>query len=101
MANDKTTPAPAEPNKRDLVQVIDFKKSPVFITLRQTPTRNIFQEIIGDPKAPDLGRAAIEAHAKAEAKRLGGIIAVFGPQITAYEPPAPAEPQAVGFDFGA
>lgn len=92
-----TTP---ETKSREPVKVLDFKTVPVFLTLRQTTTRNIFEIVEGDPKAPDLGRANVEEFAKAEAKRLGGIVAVFGPQIAAYEPPAPPEPKAVGFDFG-
>lgn len=94
---DQTTP---EQTTRKPVEKIDFKSQPVFMTIRQTETRNVIEVITGDPKAADLGRAAIEKQAQEESARLGVTIAVLGPQCAAFEPPKPQPPQAIGFDFG-
>ncbi len=85
---------------RKPVEKIDFKKTPVFMTIRQTETRNVIEVVKGDPKAKDLGRAKVEAEAKAACERLGTVIAVLGPQFNAFEPPKPQPPQEIGFDFG-
>ncbi len=91
---------PETKTKREEIEPIDFAKVPVFLTMRQTKTRNVIIPVMGDPAAEDKGRAKVEDMAKDEAKRLGCNVAVFGPQVAVYAPPEPAEPRLVGFDFG-
>lgn len=93
-ATETTTPKPAEN-----VTPVD-KTKPYFVTLRQTPTRNIFEHIQGDTAAQDLGRSAVLEHVTADAERLKTTIMVFGPQLGTIEPPKPAPPVFVGMDFG-
>lgn len=85
--------------RREKVQPIDWRV-PLFITVRQTDTRNVYEAVIGDAKAADFGLANVEAYAKAEALKLKTTVAVFGPQVVAFEPPPPAEPAQVAFGFG-
>lgn len=82
-----------ETKTREKIKQLDFQKVAIFIIMRQTPTRNIYEVIEGQE------RAKVEEYAKAEAKRLNSTVVVFGPQIAAFAPPPPPEPQAIGFDF--
>jgi hypothetical protein len=87
----KTTPQPEEATSRKPVTPIDMTK-PIWVTFRQTLTRNVY----------DVFGSSAEAMAAAaeDAKSLNTTVAVFGPQIAAYAPPAPPVAVQVALDFG-
>jgi len=92
--NDEQTKTPAAP----MVKL--NSKEPIFSLVHQTETRTITEYIQGSSKKADLGKGKALEAAKEKAARVRAVVTVFGPQVAAYEPPKPAEPHAVGFNFG-
>ena len=96
MAKSTSTPRTATPLKR-----VDFQKDQVFLTMHQTGEgdkgRNVVHYFHGD----DDALAEAIASASARAKQIKSTVAVFGPQIRAYEPPPAVKVTEVQLDFAA
>ena len=85
--------------KAKKVPQLDLTGKPYFLILRQAETRNIWEIVNANMDADDLGQGNVIAHAREMATQYKTNVAVFGPQIAAFEPPAPPVARSIELPF--